>query len=61
MEYFYCQQNNGEKMGSSPILFIIYTGTIRIILNFNDLNDGNDRHGLKTLHVNKPLNESLQI
>ena len=46
---FYCHENNGEKMGPSPILSIIHTVTIGTMLN-----NSSNVHGLKTLHVNKP-------
>ena len=49
---FYCHQNNGEKIGPSPIMFINRTVTTGTMLNFTD---GNNRHGLKTLRVNRPM------
>ena len=33
--FFYCHQNNGEKMGRSPILSIIHSVTIGTLLSFN--------------------------
>ena len=46
--FSYCNQNNGEKMGLSPILSVIHTVTIETMLN---VNSGNNGHGLK--RVNK--------
>ena len=34
--FFYCHQNDGEKMGPSPFLFIIHTVTIGTMLNFRE-------------------------
>ena len=48
---FYCHQNNAEKMGSLPILFIIHTIAIGTVLSFHD---GSNGHGRKTLCVNRP-------
>ena len=48
---YYYHQINGEKMGLSPILAVIYTVTIGTTLNFNS---GNKGHRLKTLRVNRP-------
>ena len=52
---FDCHQSNGEKMGPLAILPFIHTATVGTMLNFNG---GNDGHGLKTLRVNKTLNQS---
>ena len=40
-----------DRIDPSPILSIIHTATIGIMLNNNV---DNNRHGLKTLHVNRP-------
>ena len=50
----YCHQNNGEKMGLSPILSIIHTITTGTMLNFNC---DNNRHGLKTVTCKQTLSD----
>ena len=43
--------NNRDKMGSTPVLWVVHAVTVGTLLKFNG---GNNRHELKTLHVNRP-------
>ena len=54
---FYCHQNNGEKMGPSPILSVIHTFTIGAMLNFHDSKDGS---GIENVTCKQTLKESLR-
>ena len=49
---FYCQQNNGQKMGPSNILSVIHTITVGKILDFNG---GKNRHGIKNVTCEQTL------
>ena len=49
--FFYCHQNNGEKMGLSPILSVIHTITISTMLNLTGVITNT---GYKRLRINRP-------
>ena len=52
---FICHQNNGEKVGLSPILSVINAITIGTMLNFNS---GNKGHGLKNVTCKQTFNSN---
>ena len=59
LKIFFLIDTNAKKWTEitdlpAECISIIYTITIGAMLNLNDLNGGNNGHGLKTLRVNIP-------